>query len=143
MKTLLKSVNPIIVAMFGVAAIGSMNANAAVSYTCMATVYTGPQSSGFAPLGSMTVTGATITEAASACHKFARDKFTANSDWSDANKVCSRYPSGTPRHVEVLDYFNELGHAGGYNRVGGFTVTCNAAHNVQPYSTAPTVVPTH
>lgn len=143
MKIFTNSVRPHAFALCASAFMSVANVSAAVQYTCMATVYTGPQASGFAPLGSTTVTGATITDAASACHTFARSKFTANGDWSDANKVCARYPSSTPRHVEVLDYFNELGHAGGYNRVGGFTVTCDAARNVQPYSTAPTVVPTH
>ena len=142
MKKTVKTVVPVVVALLA-SSLGAIGHAAAVQFTCIATVYTGPQASGFAQLGSTVVTGPTVSHAASACHEFARQRFAANQAWSDPNKVCSRYPSGTPRNVEVLDYFQEMGHSRGYNRVGGFSVTCNAARNVHPFPTVPTVVPSH
>jgi len=113
------------------------SAAAQSSYTCVATVAT---DGGKAVLGTTTVSGSTITIAASACHDFTRKAFAANLDWSDPAKVCARYPSGTLRRVEALDNFKELGSTGGYNRVGGYTVVCNAPTNVTQLPTAPEVV---
>ena len=142
MKRTVKTFVPLALALLA-SSFGAVGHADAAQFTCIATVYTGPQASGFAQLGSTVVTGPTVTHAASACHEFARQRFAANPAWSDPNKVCLRYPSGAPRNVEVLDYFQEMGHSRGYNRVGGFNVTCNAARNVHPFPTVPTVVPTH
>jgi hypothetical protein len=110
---------------------------AAQSYTCIATVAT---DGGKAVLGTTTVSGNPIAVAASACHDFTRKAFAANLDWSDPSRLCARYPSSTVRRVEALDNFKEFGTAGGYNRVGGYTVVCNCASNVTQFPTAPEVV---
>jgi hypothetical protein len=110
---------------------------AAQSYTCIATVAT---NDGKATLGTTTVTGPTITHAASACHDFTRKAFAANVNWSDPAKVCSRYPSGTVRRVEAIDRFKEIGTDGNYNRVAGYTVVCNGPVSLTQLPTAPEVV---
>jgi len=113
------------------------SAAAQSSYTCIAMVAT---NDGKATLGTKVVTGATATEAASACHAFTRQAFTANVNWSDPAKVCSRYPSGTVRRIEALDRFKEFGAATSYNRVGGYTVVCNGPAGLTQLPTAPVVV---
>jgi hypothetical protein len=114
-----------------------LKTSASRSFTCVATVAT---DGGKALLGKGTVSGATITAAASACHDFTRKKFAANLAWSDPARVCARAPSSTPRRVEALDHFEELGNAGGYNRVGGYSVVCTATPQVTQFPTAPEVV---
>ena len=109
----------------------------AQSYTCVATVAT---DGGKATLGTTTVTGNPIAVAASACHDFTRKAFAANVNWSDPAKVCGRYPSSTPRRVEAIDHFKEVGGPPNYNRVGGYTVVCNAPTAVTQFDTAPVVV---
>jgi hypothetical protein len=112
-------------------------AAAAQPYTCVATVAT---DGGKAVLGTTAVSGTPIAVAASACHDFTRKAFAANLDWSDPVKVCARYPSGTPRRVEAIDNFKELGTTNGYNRVGGYTVVCNGPTTLTQFPTAPEVV---
>ena len=109
----------------------------AQSYTCVATVAT---DGGKATLGTTTVSGNPIAVAASACHDFTRKAFAANANWSDPAKVCARYPSSTPRRVEALDHFKEIGGPPNYNRVGGYSVTCNAPTALTQFPTAPQVV---
>jgi hypothetical protein len=130
---------------------------APVHYTCVADVSTGLSpavsgQSGAANLATGPVTGATITQAASACHAFAHAAFMANAAWSDPAQFCARYSqanyentlgnSGKTRLVWVTDYFQELGHANGYNRVGGYSVVCNGPAQLIQIPTNPTVVPT-
>jgi hypothetical protein len=116
------------------AAIGTARAQ---TYTCVASVAT---EGGIQVLGTSKVSGTPVAVAASACHDFTRKAFAANTDWSNPDKVCARYPSGTLRTVLALDHFEEMGHSNGYNRVAGFSCLCNAAKNVTQLPTQPTVV---
>jgi hypothetical protein len=129
---------------------------AAPSYTCIAEVSTGfsppiSGASGTATLGSSTVTGATITNAASNCHAAARAAFNNNKSWSDPTQFCPRSVGYDPpsiqnggsktRLVWVTDYFKELGKSAGVNRVGGYSVVCDGPNlpTLQQLPTAPTV----
>jgi hypothetical protein len=40
----------------------------------------------------------------------------------------------------LVDSFQELGHANGYNRGGGFTAICNGAKSVNLFPSNPTVI---
>jgi hypothetical protein len=110
------------------------------TYHCVAEVSTGLQppiagQSGAATLSIFVVSGATLHAAVDQCHQGARNAFLANTAWSDPAQFCARYSqanyeitlgnSGRTRVVWVTDYFQEMGHANGYNRVGGYTVVCN------------------
>ncbi len=127
-----------------------------VHFTCVADVSTdilppGPSQSGATNLATGPVTGATVTQAATACHAFAHAAFAGNTAWSDPAQFCARYSqasyemalgnTGIARRVWVTDYFQELGHANGYNRVGGYSVICNAPAHLIPVSGNPFVVP--
>ena len=143
---------------FTLAGIASAPAVAApVTYTCIAEVSTGfspaypAGKSGTAPLGTQSVSGATLEQAASACHTFARNAFAANASWSSTSQFCARYALPTyelnrgdnskTRLVWVTDYFQQLGKTAGVNRVGGYSVVCDGAANVVPISAGPTVEP--
>ena len=131
-------------------------AQAGVSYTCIAEVSTGfspsiSGASGTFTLAKGPVSGPTITDAASACHTFARNAFANNHDWSDWTKFCPRsvgydaasVPKGgsKTRLVWVTDYFQELGKTAGVNRVGGYSVVCDGPDlaSLKQLPTAPTV----
>jgi hypothetical protein len=128
----------------------------AVHFTCVAEVSTDilpniAGQSGGAVLATGPVTGGTVTQAATACHGFAHVAFAGNTAWSDPAQFCARYSqapyeitlgnTGKVRRVWVTDYFQELGHANGYNRVGGYSVICNAPTNLIMVSGNPFVVP--
>jgi hypothetical protein len=135
----MKTLTPVLalVIIVSIAGIGSAQAQTGNSYTCIASVAT---EGGIQVLGTTKVTGNPIAVAASACHDFTRKAFAANTDWSNPDKVCARYPSGTLRTVLALDHFQEVGHTNGYNRVAGFSCLCNGAKNVTQLPTQPIVV---
>jgi hypothetical protein len=112
-------------------------AASAQSYTCIATVAT---DGGKATLGTTSVTGSPIAVAASACHDFTRKAFAANLNWSDKDKLCSRYESGTVHHVETLDKFKEVRPTATYNKISGNKDVCNGPTSVTRLPTAPEVV---
>jgi hypothetical protein len=134
MKHIMSVLALVIVSLVG---IGSAQAQTGDNYTCIASVAT---EGGIQVLGTTKVSGTPVAVAASACHDFTRKAFAANADWSNPDKVCARYPSGTLRTVLALDYFQELGHTNGYNRVAGFSCLCNASKNVTQLPTQPSVI---
>jgi hypothetical protein len=142
---------------FTLAGVASAPAVAApVTETCVAEVSTGfspaypAGGSGMTQLGTQSVSGATLQQAASACHAFARKAFAANASWSNPTQFCARYALPPPhelnagdnsktRLVWVTDHFQPPGN--GVNLVGGYSVVCDGAANVVPISPGPTVEP--
>ena len=139
---------------------GAMPASAAppgFTYHCVAEVSTALSppiagQSGGAVLSVFVVTGATLHDAVGNCHQGARNAFNSNSAWSDPAQFCARYSqanyemtlgnSGRTRVVWVTDYFQEMGHTNGYNRVGGYTVVCNGPASLNQLPLTATLVPT-
>jgi hypothetical protein len=129
----------------------------AYTYHCVAEVSTALQppiagQSGGAVLSIFVVSGATLHDAVGKCHQGARDAFTANTAWSNPTTFCARYSqanyeqtlgnSGRTRVVWVTDYFQEMGHANGYNRVGGYSVVCNGPVSLVQVDPTAALVPT-
>ncbi len=145
--------------LLALAASGLAPASAAPAYhyTCVAEVSTAyvpdiPGQSGAATLATQVVTGATLHQAVGACHQFARNAFNANTSWSSPAAFCARYSqplyeqnlgnTAKTHAVWVTDYFQEMGHANGYNRVGGYNVICNGPANLVQLPLTATLVPT-
>ncbi len=75
------------------------------------------------PGGGQTVSGATITLAATACHHDASNAFHASA-WSNPNRVCASR-GGQTVTVWAIDRFREIAETPQrYNRVAGYTVRC-------------------
>jgi hypothetical protein len=132
-------------------------AQPAYTYHCVAEVSTALQppiagQSGGAVLSVFVVSGATLHDAVGQCHQGARNAFISNPAWSNPTTFCARYSqanyeqilgnSGRTRVVWVTDYFQEMGHANGYNRVGGYSVVCNGPASLVQVPTTATLVPT-
>ncbi|HEX3463113.1 MAG TPA: hypothetical protein VHS78_03535 [Candidatus Elarobacter sp.] len=132
-------------------------AQPAYTYHCVAEVSTALQppiagQSGGAVLSVFVVSGATLHEAVGKCHQGARDAFTNNPAWSNPTTFCARYSQAAYEHtlgntartrvVWVTDYFQEMGHTNGYNRVGGYSVVCNGPLSIVQVDPTAALVPT-
>ncbi len=129
-----------------------------VTYTCVAEVSTGfapaysPGPSGGAVLATQTFSGPNLQSVVGQCHQFARNAFAANTSWSDPVKFCQRYAlanyeqtagnNSKTRLVWVSDYFQQMGKTNGVNRVGGYSVICDGAANIQQINPTAALEPT-
>jgi hypothetical protein len=83
----------------------------------------------------------TVTASASKCHGMTYDEFKANTAWSNSKNVCERlykeHKVSGALQVTATDYFLEMGHTRGYNRVAYYQVKCDEKGNSNPVATYP------
>jgi hypothetical protein len=87
-----------------------------------------PSSSGTELLGTEVVSGSTLDQAVSKCNAYTQQVYQANTAWSNAAQVCSRYEPGYDSMtmlVYATNYFQELGNGNGVNRLDGLATICD------------------